>query len=116
MDTIFDGAPVPWDLLHDLTKYSTLLSNADKISIFESLDPSCMSTSELYDILHLIGAEQKDNEYFIEFTPHDDILFEIHSSLPDEVPVTSDDKITELPDPSTVTEKFKHGMRMTGTR
>lgn len=93
MDTVFDGAPVPWDVLHDSTKRSTLLSNADKFSVFKSLDPSRMSRSELYDILQLIGAEQKDDQYFIEFTPDDDLLVAIQVYS-----VTSDDEIMELPD------------------
>lgn len=112
MDTLFDGAPVPWDILHDSTKRSTLLSDADKFSAFKSLDPSRMSRSELYDILHLIGAEQKESHYFIEFIPDDDILVEIYPSLP----VSSDDEIMELPDPSVVTAKFNHGKRTYGTR
>lgn len=93
MDTVFDGVPVPWDVLHDSTKRSTLLSNADKFSVFKSLDPSRMSRSELYDILQLIGAEQKDDQYFIEFTPDDDLLVAIQVYS-----VTSDDEIMELPD------------------
>lgn len=111
MDTVFDGAPVPWDVLHDLTKRSTLISDADKFSVFKSLDPSRMSRSELYDILHLIGAEQKDGQYFIEFTPDDDILVQVatYSILP-----VGDDKIWELPDPSAA--KLKRGKRTTGAR
>ena len=67
-----------------------------------------MSRSELYDILHLIGAEQKDGQYFIEFTPDDIPSLVATSSLP-----VSDDEIWELPDLSAVTVKFNRGKRAT---